>query len=257
MSALKKIKKKLKDNVDKIAAISALVGGAGFVHYIIPTTFPHLYYTVTDPFITTATEQRIEEQFGIDYEGDSTEEKQKVLEEHLQEIYKTNPALLSHCGKIVLHSETVTNSSFVKPFLSFVGLTRPWGTTELIHSGLSIVAHELAHLVHHNAPKKFDDELDLIFGGLYGKGVKKVENEYRWEDGSWGPRNGFVEPYGATKASENVATYVAAAYNPYFWKNERLQQSDKYLKTLSLLEKYGFITLKQFEEIRVKIENKK
>ena len=255
---IKKIITKLDHHPGKVA-ICMLAGVIGLAHVKNPTGFLHLYYQITDPFTTTATEKRIEERFGIDYEGNSAEEKQKSLEENLQKIYETNPALLSHCKKIILHSEGVQNLPFIKPFSEYIALAlTPFGTIELNdNTALSTLAHEAAHLVHHDTPKEFNEELERIFGSSYGKGIKKVENSYLWEDGSWGPRNGFVDPYGATVARENVATYVAKTYDHYFWEDEGLQESDKYLQTLALLQKYDFISPKQFEEIKKTLESRK
>ncbi len=251
----KKISTKVKKVFPKVALVSALVGGLGYTHARHPTTFPSIYYMVTDPFVATLTEKKIEEQFGIDYEGDSSEERQKELEENLQNIYETNPALLAHCKKIVLHSEAVQNSRLVKPFLSYGGYSDIGDTINIIDNSLDTLAHELAHLAHYNSPKKFDEELDHIFGNTYKKGLKKENRRSLWNDNSFEPRDGFVKPYGATNASENVATYVEKAYDPSFWEDERLQQSDKYLQTLSLLQKYNFISPKQFEEIKETLEN--
>lgn len=237
---IKKIKKTMKKNVDKIV----LVASIGFTHTQIPVIFPHLYYTITDPFITTPTEQRIEQKFGIDYEGDADQERQGELERNLQAIYETNPALLTRDAKIVLHSETVCQSPLVEPFLSYSGLTLLTGTVELLSLRLETLAHELAHRKHQQTPEVFNDELDQIFGDSYQDHITA------WSDGSDGPRNGFVKPYGAKNVEENVATYVGKSYDHAFWENQELQKSDKYVRTLALLEKYDFISPKQFEEIK-------
>ena len=72
---------KAKRHLIKAALLSALAVSTFLLHKKYPTTFPSIYYMVTDPFVTTPTEQRIETKFGIDYEGDSNEERQKALEE--------------------------------------------------------------------------------------------------------------------------------------------------------------------------------
>lgn len=239
------------------AAACALVGAAGLLcHSKAPTTIPSIYYKITDSHTNTATEQRIEQKFKIDYEGASNENLQKSLEWNLQMIYNTNPFLISHCKKIVLFPETVENSPFIKPFLDYEAVaTWPWSTIELNNTtDIGTIAHELAHLTHNSTPKEFDVRLDLIFGDSYNKGIKKVGDVTFWEDNSYGPKNGFVGPYGATGAHENVATYVDAAYNLYYWEDARFQRSDKYLKMLSLLSEYNFISPKQFEEIKRTLE---
>lgn len=231
----------MKRNVDKIA----LVASIGFMHTQIPVIFPHLYYTITDPFITTPTEQRIEEKYGIDYEGDANQERQEELEKNLHTIQETNPALLTRDAKIVLYSEAVHHSPLIKPFLNYRGHTMLLtGTIELLSLKLETLAHELAHLKHFHSAGRFDEELDQIFGDSY-QGHIAV-----WSDGSEGPRNGFVKPHGAKNSGENVATYVGKSYDPAFWEDPELQQSDKYVQTLVLLEKYDFISPKQFEEIK-------
>ena len=224
----------------------------GFAHIKNPTILPRLYYAIEDPLTTTTMEQLIEEQFGIDYEGTSREESQKLLEGTLQHIYRENPALLASCNKIVLHYGTVENSPFIKPFLNFSGRADPdFRTLELINTpalSYEIVAHELAHLMHYDAPEEFNDELGRIFD----------DSDYQaaWSNNRFAPINGFVESYGTTNHMENVATYVAASYYPGFWENPSLQQSDKYLRTLSLLQRYDFISRKQFEEIEGKLRKR-
>ncbi len=254
--ASKNISKKVKKNIAKVALVSALLGVGYEEHTSHPTTVPSVYYIITDPFVTTLTEKRIEKEFGIDYEGDSNEERQRILEENLQKIYETNPALLTHCEKIVLHSEAVENSALVEPFLNYSGTANRLGTIELISLTLSETAHELAHLKYFHASKEFDDQLEYIFGNTYKKDLKNEKGSV-WNDGSVRPRNGFVRPYGANNSHENVATYVEMAYIPSFWEDQQLQQSDKYLKTLSLLQEYDFISLKQFEDIKSTLDKNK
>lgn len=237
-----------------ICGLSVILGAAA--HLGRPTRFPHLYYTLTDPFITTATEQRIEERFGIDYEGTSDEKMQKYLEETLQNIYKTNPSLLVHAAKIILHSKAVLNSPFVEPFIdNRRGQAVYPEIIELMdETDLRTVVHELTHIADFHAPKEFDRELNSIFGSSYKGGIfKRVTT---WDDGSVGPKDGFIRPYGASNSLENVATYVEKAYtaDSFFWEDQELQQSDKYLQTFSLLAKYGFLTPKQFEEIKKMLE---
>ncbi len=252
-----KKKRKLEKHLRK-AVIGAVAGTIGLIyHNIVPTAIPRLYYAVTDSSETTAAEQRIEQKFKIDYEGTSNEQNQINLEYNLGLIYRTNPSLLSRCKKMVLHSEAVENSFFIRPFLDYSAIAiPPSGTIELNNiTDVSTIAHELAHLVHYHAPKEFDEELDEIFGDSYKKGLKKKNEVTVWEeDDSTRPNNGFVEPYGATNRNENVATYVAAVYLPYLWDDVRFQQSDKYLRTLSLLLKYDFISVPQLEEINKTME---
>ena len=158
-------KTKKKRNIFRIALLSVLAGASGIAHLKQPTLFSHCYYTLTDSFTTSATEQRIENKFGIDYEGDPNEEKQRILEENLQTIYETNPELLAHCEKVVLFSETMYTSPLVKPFLhGKVGYAGGFlSTIKLIENSVGLIAHELAHLAHYDAPKEFDDRLDKIF----------------------------------------------------------------------------------------------
>jgi hypothetical protein len=252
-----KKERKLEKHLRK-AVIGAVAGTMGLIyHSIVPTFFPRLYYAITDSSETTAAEQRIEQKFKIDYEGTSNEQTQISLEYSLRLVYITNPFLLSQCKKIVLHSEAVDNSFFIRPFLDYSAMAIPRsGTIELNNiTEVSTIAHELAHLAHYYAPKEFDKELDEIFGDSYKRGLTRKNDVIVWEeDGSTRPNNGFVEPYGATNAHENVATYVAAVYIPYLWDDVRFQHSDKYLRMLSLLLKYGFISLKQFEEINTGME---
>ncbi|MEK6905259.1 MAG: hypothetical protein AABX24_02550 [Nanoarchaeota archaeon] len=256
MNKQKKIRN-LKKRFRNMAAC-ALVGAAGLLcHSKAPTTIPGIYYNITDSYTNTATEQRIEQKFKIDYEGTSKEDLQKSLEWNLQMIYNTNPFLISHCKKMVLFPETVENSPFIKPFLDYEAVaTWPWSTIELNNTtDIGTIAHELAHLTHRAVPREFDVQLDLIFGDSYNKDIKKrSDNVLVWEDNTGGPKNGFVGPYGATGAHENVATYVDAAYQSYYWEDVRFQQSDKYLKTLSLLSEYNFIAPRQFEEIKHTLE---
>ena len=246
-------KTKKKRNIFRIALLGTLLGANGIGYLKHPTYLSFCYYTLTDPFINTPTEKRIEEQFGIDYEGDPNEDNQRILEKNLQTINETNPELLTHCEKIVLYSETVYDSPLVKPFLNNAGYAAgSIGTLEVIENSVGLIAHELAHLAHYDAPKEFDDRLDKIFADSYQKEpISFVDNIAFWkDDGTYGPRNGFVSPYGTINSHENVATYVARAYNPSFWQDERLKQLDKYLQTLSLLSEYHFISPKQFEEIK-------
>ncbi|MDP3698056.1 MAG: hypothetical protein Q8R47_00565 [Nanoarchaeota archaeon] len=251
--------KKAKKNLVKVALFGTL-GGIGINHFGSPTTLPELYYSVTDSFTTTPTEKKIEENFGIDYEGDPNEERQKELEDILHQIYDNNPKLLTYCKKIVLHSEAVKNSSLVKPFLSYNGLSYNGyaegllGTINIINLSVGTIAHELAHLKDYHAPKEFHEQLDRIFGDSYKKDLKDGKIEV-WNDDSTEPRNGFVVPYGANSPSENVATYIGRSYSPQFWEDEQLHQSDKYLRTLTLLAKYDFISPKQFKEIKETLEN--
>ena len=255
MNKQKKIRK-LKNFSRKIA-VCALAGATGLLyHSKAPTTIPGIYYNITDPYTNTATEQRIEHKFKFDYEGTSKEDLQKSLEWNLQQIYNTNPFLISHCKKMILFPETVENSPFIKPFLNYEAIAIALGSRIELNNttDVSTIAHELAHLTHRDAPKEFDVQLDLIFSDSYKKGIKKVGEITFWEDDSYGPKNGFVGPYGATSAHENVATYVAAAYYPYYWENVLFQESDKYLKMLSLLSEYHFISPKQFEEIKRTLE---
>ncbi|MEK6939717.1 MAG: hypothetical protein AABX31_03230 [Nanoarchaeota archaeon] len=255
MSFIQKIKEKKK--VIIAGAALAIAEAAVFVHSRYPTAFPHIYYTATDSFTTTPTEKIIEEQFGIDYEGDSNEDRQKELAQHLQTVYDQNPALLNHCQKIVLHSETVRSSPLVKPFLDYDGLaTSPGASINILNNTIEVVTHELAHLKYHRTPNKFKEKLAKIFGDSYHLEAKPVlSNKNTWIDDTNGPKDGFVVPYGATSESENVATYVPKAYNPSFWYDLRLQQSEKYLQTLTLLHEYEFISQKQFEEAKERIEN--
>ncbi len=251
-------KTKKKRNIFRIALFGTLLGANGIGYLKHPTYISYCYYTLTDPFINTPTEKRIEKQFGIDYEGDPNEENQRILEENLQTIYETNPELLAHCEKIVLLSETVYLSPLVKPFLrGKVGYAERLGTIKVISNSVGLIAHELAHLKHFNVQNKFNEDLDHIFTDSYEKEpIDFVDGRDVWkDDGTNGPKNGFVRPYGSINFKENVATYVAKAYNLPFWRDERLQQSDKYLQTLSLLSEYHFISPRQFEEIKKTLEN--
>ncbi len=257
MNKQKKIRKW--KNFSRKAAACILVGAAGLLyHSKAPTTIPGIYYTITDSYINTATEQRIEQQFKFDYEGTSNENLQKSLEWNLQQIYNTNPFLISHCKKMILFPETVENSPFIKPFLDYEAIAiSPWSKIELNNTtDVSTIAHELAHLTHNSAPKEFDNQLYNIFADSYGKEqIDFVAGKDVWkDDGADGPRDGFVTPYGSTNSHENVATYVAAAYHSHYWEDVRFQRSDKYLKMLSLLSEYNFISPKQFEEIKKTLE---
>lgn len=251
-------KTKKKRNIFRIALFGTLLGANGIGYLKHPTYISYCYYTIMDPFINTPTEKRIEEQFGIDYGGDPNEEKQKLLEKNLQTINETNPKLLAHCEKIVLYSETVYDSPLVKPFSNMAGYAAgSIGTIELLENDVGLIAHELAHLTHYDAPKEFDVQLDKIFADSYQKeSIELVDGRAFWKDDSTnGPRNGFVSPYGTINSHENVATYVAKAYNPSFWQDERLKQSEKYFQTLSLLSEYKFISRQQFKEIKRTLEN--
>lgn len=226
--------------------------GLASVHVKCPTFFTELYYTLTDPITTTSTEQRIEERFGIDYEGDSDETQQQVLEGHLSTIEGTNPALLADCQKIVLYSDAAKSSSLVKPILDYDGLANAGeGVIDVLHNSLEIVVHEAAHLKHHHVPDEFNQKLDRIFGNSYGK--DEIRNF--WPDGTDGPRNGFVRAYGSNSPSENVATYVEKIYQPAFWKHPKLQRSEKYLQTIGLLHEYGFIPGRDHNQITAAIKN--
>ena len=57
MNLIQKIKEKKK--VIIAGAALAIAGATGYVHSKYPTTFPRIYYIVTDSLTTTPTEERI------------------------------------------------------------------------------------------------------------------------------------------------------------------------------------------------------
>lgn len=246
----------LKRALRKIALAGALTVGAAVYHVFDPTLIPRTWYTIKDPFITTQTEQKIEDKYGIDYEGDSDEQTQIALEENLRQIKKTNPGLLKHCTKIVLHPYQVTSSPAIAPFVDFAGRAFYTGMIELTTTASSTLVHELAHTKHFEVEDEFEEKLDALFENSYSQGLKTPTYWYgikriaptNWDDGSIQPRNGFVLPYGANNSRENVATYVEEAYYTRFWEKPEVQD-EKYTQTLALLRDYNFITQQQYDDI--------
>ncbi len=247
----------IKRALGKIILAGALTIGAAVYHVFDPTLIPRIWYTIKDPFITTATEQKIEKEYSIDYEGTDNEVIQRAVQENLRRIKKANPELLKHCTKIVLHPITVTDSKYIKPFVDFSGRAFYTGTIELTTTEIGTLIHELAHEKDFQAPKEFREKLDAIFANSYAQelkeptffyGIKKIKPT-QWQDGTFEPRNGFVRPYGANNSKENVATYVEEAYNQLFWEKPELQKDEKYAKTLALLLEYKFITKQQYQDI--------
>lgn len=81
---------------------------------------------------------------------------------------------------------------------------------------------------------------------------KKLRNS--WEDGSSGPKNGFIRPYGRTNIKEDTATFVEAIYtNPSIFRDLINPTSEKYDKKyrdkLELLYKHGFMTEEKYREV--------
>ena len=99
--------------------------------------------------------------------------------------------------------------------------------------------------------------LQLLNIGLAYKWDTKLEDSVLWGgDGinEYGPKNGFVEPYGANDILEDVATFVEAVYEkPELFEdllNPASESYDpRYLEKLTLLEKYGFIKEEAYNSI--------
>lgn len=253
---LKRAFELVRKHIGKIALTGALTVGATVYHLFDPTLVPRLLYIMKDPFVTTATEQKIETEYRIDYEGDDDETEQKYLEQTLRQVKISNSELLKYCTKIVLHPRTVTDSQAIQPFVDFNGRAFYTGMIELTTPELSTLYHELAHTKDFQMPTEFKKKLYEIFGNSYEQGLKEPTYWYlikriaptSWEDGSIKPRNGFVNPYGANNSQENVATYVEKANFLPFWETPEVQDA-KYKRTLELLRQYDFITQQQYEEI--------
>lgn len=114
--------------------------------------------------------------------------------------------------------------------------------------------HEGAHVLtyyYENHSPGFLTGWNRISGNVYGgrdlpPGSSKETLPQTWADGSSGPRNGLVRPYGAIDVYEDIATFVEK-YNedPSFF-NELIDPASqkydaRYAQKLGLLKTYGFI----------------
>ena len=191
---------------------------------------------------------RVKDSFGIDFVGDRDETRQTDIQHNLQIIKEINPKLLEHVKRIILYTSEVD--------VHRLGLALPGDTIALFTTDYYILVHELAHVMYAHAPAEFHERQAMLFDGFYGKNLSQVEVKdgvtifpTTWLDGSIDPRQGFVEPYGANNANENVATYVARAHNLYFWNHPAIELGRGYIPMLFLLKNFDFITQIQFDDI--------
>jgi len=136
------------------------------------------------------------------------------------------------------HKYSETEGRFYYALFSKVQFIREWETTarEIYGQGLGEKRAPIPGLQLFNIglAHKWDTKLEdsVLFGG---DGI----NEY-------GPKNGFVEPYGANDVLEDIATFVGAVYSkPHLFVDLLDPASEsydsRYLEKLDLLKKYGFI----------------
>ncbi|HLC89283.1 MAG TPA: hypothetical protein VJG49_04575, partial [Candidatus Nanoarchaeia archaeon] len=125
----------------------------------------------------------------------------------------------------------------------------------------SDIYHEAAHVHEKTLGVPFEREwtqLHEAYGEVYGRGLVIEENRLSfWNDGEReGPRHGCVRPYGCTNFREDVATYLEPiARRDYEFFRDLVtpgseQYDSSYLEKLILLERYGFITENDLEQIQ-------
>jgi hypothetical protein len=139
-----------------------------------------------------------------------------------------------------------------------------------------VIVHEMNHIYHLNHPKikELDKEWQIATGysdkerrSLYEIDQKMAEKlgegkggVHKWKEGagySNGPRYGFVCTYGAKNPREDISTYCTKIYGIVSFlkkwpRNSQLscnipKEDPRYLKKLKLLEKYGFISPREYE----------
>lgn len=209
------------------------------------------------------TQTRIEKRFGIVYRGFMDETTQNNLEENLAHVQQKNPKLLDYCKKIIVHNPQDLQSDDLKDHIYFGGRAYGPGTIELCNTNLNTLVHELGHILHYNTPKTLNETLEKIFDtesysgkktGVTGDWHYWIFTPQQWADGSPGPKQGFVRPYGTKNHEENIATYTEKAFDPTFWsQNPEVLQNPKYRKTLDLLHAYGFVSDEQYKTINDEI----
>lgn len=155
-----------------------------------------------------------------------------------------------------------------------------------------IIAHELAHILTfkledlevlekmpsfestigggfrqiEEPPLSFRELWLNVAGDVYGKELKTdwkkpLSLGTTWADGTSGPRNGCVEPYGCNDYYEDVATWVEEIYKTigktaYFdyekfgkLLNPKNPNYKNNMRKLYLLRKYNFITPEQYDSV--------
>ncbi|MBI4919311.1 hypothetical protein HY837_05230 [archaeon] len=263
--AFKRVKRELsKDRVgNKKLTWSLRVAVASFAcltYANTSTLIPNAYYNLTDKYHESKAEKELEKRFNLEYLGDSNEDNIWKLYYYLQGIQEINPALLEHVKKITLLSEGVCESIFVKPFNKTAGsFNYVFGNLELIHDydmvEMAVLAHELAHVKYYYSPKEFKEKISSLFDWskkketgsyvLYKLGVMPT-----WEDGTTGPRYGFMNSIGPLSNDENIADYVETFYfnSLFLWKD--VKSTDKvYQEALKSLLEEKFITQVQYDSV--------
>ncbi|MBI5065569.1 hypothetical protein HZA97_05010 [Candidatus Woesearchaeota archaeon] len=204
------------------------------------------YNYVSHPFLNL--EQQLERDFSIIYEGDQKEEVIKALYQNLSEMKSINPALLKHIKKI----KVLTPEESVG--LEYIGLAHPKGDPVFdsvilrCDYSLSKLAHELAHIEYNYSLASSD----LFFQSFFNPPITKGKGwRTTWEDGTRGPKKGYISPNATRNIDENVAQYVELFYykdDCEFWKGINKEEFD-YETPLRYLWASDLITEKQFKEI--------
>ncbi len=137
----------------------------------------------------------------------------------------------------------------------------------------STVKHEFAHALDDknsyfdiwtNRVIEENNEFDVRWTGLIG-GKSKMElldplilkdkGNFVWKDGTNGPKEGFVRPYGAYNKDEDIATYVGKiTSDPDFFKDEGLLEGQAnynplYKQKIDLLFENNFISQAEYNAI--------
>ena len=223
---------------------------------IFPTWPQHIKYYLTDKATETATERRIEQEFGINYWGDKDEEVLKILESDLRKIKEKRPILLAYLNGITLFPKEDVDVWYTRPFLRFYGRANSkTDNVELLGLGIDIEKHEFAHIAHNNLPDELTDKVAEINKDSIRSRVKYLislllNEKNVWGDGKNEPRYGQVHPHGMDAVEETIATYVEKLDDLSFWEHPAIRKDPRYVQNLEVLAEYGLATPKEVQDIK-------
>lgn len=183
----------------------------------------------------------------IVFKGNVKEETAKALYDTLKLL---TPDLIHPIRAIILYNNTDFNTNFKSISNGYINA---WTSNDRIirlkssSISCSVIAHEAAHVRTFFLGNSFIKQWLSVAGDVYGKGISK--DMQTWIDNSSIPKNGCIRPYGCVNVLEDIATLTEAVYSEPELVTNASVKDERFLKKLTLLHRYGFISTYMFESL--------